>query len=50
MIYFYNKNSNLVIVLSVLEWKMLVHFLFVWNILRPFDIFYGHLVQLGLML
>jgi hypothetical protein len=27
-----------------LEWKMLVYFKAIWTILRPFDIFYVHLV------
>jgi hypothetical protein len=29
-----------------LEWKILIYFKDIWNILRPFGIFYGHLVTL----
>jgi hypothetical protein len=27
-----------------MKWKMLVNFMVIWNILRPFDILNGHLV------
>jgi hypothetical protein len=33
----------------VLQWKMLVYFMDIWSILRPFDIFYGHLVVCNLV-
>jgi hypothetical protein len=26
-----------------LEWKRLVYYIAIWNILRPFGTFYGHL-------
>jgi hypothetical protein len=32
--------------LMALEWKMLVYFMHIWNILRAFGICYGHLVIL----
>jgi hypothetical protein len=45
MVYFQTKNPNLGKFCSTLKWKMLVYFMTVWNILRPFDIMYGPLVQ-----
>jgi hypothetical protein len=27
------------------QWKLLVNLIDIWSILRPFDIFYGHLVH-----
>jgi hypothetical protein len=35
MVYFQTKNSNLGKFWRALEWKRLVYFIFVWNILRP---------------
>jgi hypothetical protein len=31
----------------VFEWKMLVHFMAIWDSLRTLGIFYRHLVQFG---
>jgi hypothetical protein len=42
MVCFQTKNPNLGKFWSALEWKMLVYFMFIWNILRSF----GHLVML----
>jgi hypothetical protein len=38
-------NPNLGIFWRVLEWKMLVYFITIWNSLRPLGVFDGHLVQ-----
>jgi hypothetical protein len=43
MVHFHNKNPYLGIFWRALEWKMLVYFMPIWNILRSFGIFYGHL-------
>jgi hypothetical protein len=44
MVYFQTKNPNYDKFWRSLEWKMLVHFMVIWNILRPYlGIFYGHL-------
>jgi hypothetical protein len=40
--YFYAKNPNLGKFWRALEWKMFVYLMFIWNILWPFGIFYGH--------
>jgi hypothetical protein len=42
--YFQTRNPNLGKFWSVLQWKMLVYFLAIWYILRPSDLFCGHLV------
>jgi hypothetical protein len=42
MVCFQTKNPNLSI-LPILQWKMLVYFVAIRSILRPFGIFYGHL-------
>jgi hypothetical protein len=44
MVCFQAKNPNLGKLWRTLEGKMLVDFVAIWNILRPFGIFYGHLV------
>jgi hypothetical protein len=45
MVYFQTKIlHNLGISDCVLQWKTLVYFMYAWSILRPFGIFYGHLV------
>jgi hypothetical protein len=44
MVYFQTKNPNLGKFWRALELKMLVYFVVIWNILRPFDILYGHYV------
>jgi hypothetical protein len=46
MVCFQTKNPNLGKFLRALELKMLVYFMVIWNILRSFGIFYGHLVML----
>jgi hypothetical protein len=45
MVYFHTKN-RLCIFSRFLEWKMLVYFNVTRNNLRPFSIFYGHLVYI----
>jgi hypothetical protein len=40
------KNPNLDKFRRVLQWKMLVYVAYICYILRPFGIFYGHLVYL----
>jgi hypothetical protein len=45
MVFFQTKNPNLGKFWRVLQWKMLVCFITVWNILRPFGRFHGHLVD-----
>jgi hypothetical protein len=41
-VYFQTKNP----ILGKLEWKMLVYSMVIWNILRQFEILYGHFVLL----
>jgi hypothetical protein len=41
--WFQTKNPNLGKFRRAIEWKMLVYFMVIWNILWPFGIFYGHL-------
>jgi hypothetical protein len=43
---FYTKNPNLGIFWSALELKMLVYFMVIWKLLRPFWYIYGHFVLL----
>jgi hypothetical protein len=38
------KIPNLDKFWRVLQWKILVYFMTIWSILRPLEIFYGHLV------
>jgi hypothetical protein len=48
---FSNQNPNLGKFWRVLLWKILVYFMTICSILRPLEIFYGHLVymwQLGI--
>jgi hypothetical protein len=45
MVYFQSKNPNLCKFGRVLEWKMLIHFIDICNILRTFGIFYDQLVN-----
>jgi hypothetical protein len=40
MAYFKTKNPNLG---KFLQWKMSLHFIVIWSILRPFGIACGHL-------
>jgi hypothetical protein len=44
MVCFQTKNSNLGKFRRALELKMLLYFMTIWNILRPFGIIYGRLV------
>jgi hypothetical protein len=46
MVYFQTENPKLGKFCRSLERKMLVYFMTIWNILRPFGIIYGRLVQL----
>jgi hypothetical protein len=48
MVCFQTQNPNLGKFCRALEWKMLVYFMVIWNILRSFGIFYGNLVMLWL--
>jgi hypothetical protein len=45
MVLFQTKNPNLGKFWRVLEWKMLVYFMTIWNILGPFGIIYDRLVK-----
>jgi hypothetical protein len=45
MVCFQTKNPNSGKFWRALEWKMLVYFMAIWNILRPFGIFYDHWVM-----
>jgi hypothetical protein len=45
MDFFETKNPYLGKFWRVLQWKMLVYFMAIWSILRPYGIFYGHLVH-----
>jgi hypothetical protein len=44
IVYFHTKNPTLGNFWRALEWKSLVYYLAMWNILRPFGTFYGPLV------
>jgi hypothetical protein len=46
MAHYLTKNPNLGKFWRVLEWKIVVHFMGIGNILRQFGIFYGHMVML----
>jgi hypothetical protein len=46
MVYFKTKNPNSGKFGWAFEWKILVYFMVIWNILQSFGIFYGHLVYL----
>jgi hypothetical protein len=48
MVYFLTQNRNLGKFGRVLQWNMLVYFMDIWCILRPFDIFYNNLVYFGI--
>jgi hypothetical protein len=45
MVCFQTKNPNLGKFRRDLDWKDLIYFMAIWNILRIFGIFYAHLVQ-----
>jgi hypothetical protein len=44
MVCFQTKNPNFGKIWRALEWKMLLYFMTIWNILRPFGIIFGLLV------
>jgi hypothetical protein len=44
MVYFQTKNPHLGKFWRAFKWKKLEYSMTIWNILRPFGIFYGHLV------
>jgi hypothetical protein len=46
MVYFQTKNPNLGKFWKALDWKMLIYFIAIGNILRIFGIFYDHYVHL----
>jgi hypothetical protein len=43
MVYFQTKNTKLGKFWRPLDWKMLIYFMVIWNILQTFGIFYRHL-------
>jgi hypothetical protein len=45
MVYFQTKNPNLGEIWRALERNMLSYFVTIWNILLPFGVIYGRLVQ-----
>jgi hypothetical protein len=45
MVSFQTKNPNLGKFWRAWNWKMLLYIMAIWNILRPFGIFYDHLVH-----
>jgi hypothetical protein len=45
MVSFQTKNLNLGKFWRALDWKMLIYFMAIWNILQTFRIFYDHLVH-----
>jgi hypothetical protein len=46
MVCFQTQNPILGKIWRALEKNMRIYFMVIWNILRSFDIFYGHLVML----
>jgi hypothetical protein len=44
MVCFQTKNPNFGKFFGVLQRKILVYFMTIWSILRPLEMFYGHLV------
>jgi hypothetical protein len=44
MVCFQAKNPTLGKFWMGLQWKILVYFMTIWSILRPFEIFFGPLV------
>jgi hypothetical protein len=43
---FSDQKSQFGLILRALDWKMLVYFKAIWNILRTFGVFYDHLAHL----
>jgi hypothetical protein len=46
---FLNRNPHLDKFLRALDWKMLIYFMAIWNILRPFGKFYEHMALFELI-
>jgi hypothetical protein len=46
MVCFQTKNPNLGKFWRVIDWKMLIYFMAIWNILWRFGIIYDHLVHI----
>jgi hypothetical protein len=46
MVSFQTKNPNLGKIRRALDWKMLIYFMSIWNILQTFGMFYDPLVHL----
>jgi hypothetical protein len=44
MVYFQTEKPNPGKFWKALEWKRLVYCIATWSIIRPFGIFYGHLI------
>jgi hypothetical protein len=49
MVCFQTKNPNLGTFLRALDWKMLIYFMAIWNILRTFGKCYDHFVRFVLI-
>jgi hypothetical protein len=45
MVYFQTNNTNLGKFWRALDWKMLIYFMAIWNILHTIGIFYDHWVH-----
>jgi hypothetical protein len=43
MVCFQTKNPNLGKIIRASDWKMMIYFMAIWNILWAFGIFYGYL-------
>jgi hypothetical protein len=46
---FQTKNPNLGKFWRALDWKLLIYFMAIWNILQTFGIFYNHLAHFVLI-
>jgi hypothetical protein len=44
LVYFQTKNPDLGTFWRALDWKMMLYFMIIWDILRPFGIIYGRLL------
>jgi hypothetical protein len=49
MVSLQTKNPNLGKLWRALDWKILIYFMAIWNILQTFGIFYGHLVHFAVI-
>jgi hypothetical protein len=45
MVHFQTKNPSFGKFWKALDWKILIYFMVIWNILRTFRIFYDHLAH-----